>query len=69
MNELRRIGIHPDIVVARSTEGLSADLRDKIAMFADIEPRAVIVNRDVRTSTSCPPRCRRRGSTPSSPRS
>jgi CTP synthase len=47
VNELRRIGIHPDIVVARSTEGLSADLRDKIAMFADIEPRAVIVNRDV----------------------
>jgi CTP synthase len=47
VNELRRIGIHPDIVVARSTEGLSADLRDKIAMFADIEPGAVIVNRDV----------------------
>jgi CTP synthase len=47
VNELRRIGIHPDIVVARSTEGLSPDLRDKIAMFADIEPRAVIVNRDV----------------------
>ena len=47
VNELRRIGIHPDIVVARSTEGLSADLRDKIALFADIEPSAVIVNRDV----------------------
>jgi len=47
VNELRRIGIHPDVVVARSTEGLSADLRDKIAMFADIEPRAVVVNRDV----------------------
>jgi CTP synthase len=47
VNELRRIGIHPDIVVARSTEALSPDLRDKIAMFADIEPRAVVVNRDV----------------------
>jgi CTP synthase len=47
VNELRRIGIHPDIVVARSTEGLSDELRDKIALFADIEPRAVIVNRDV----------------------
>ena len=47
VNELRRIGIHPDIVVARSTEVWSADLRDKIAMFADIEPSAVIVNRDV----------------------
>jgi CTP synthase len=47
VNELRRIGIHPDIVVCRTGEGLSSDLRDKIALFADIEPRAVIVNRDV----------------------
>jgi CTP synthase len=47
VNELRRIGIHPDLVVCRTGEGLSADLRDKIALFADIEPRAVIVNRDV----------------------
>ena len=47
VNELRRIGIHPDIVVCRTGEGLSSDLRDKIALFADIEPRAVIVNQDV----------------------
>jgi CTP synthase len=47
VNELRRIGIHPDLVVCRTGEGLSPDLRDKIALFADIEPRAVIVNRDV----------------------
>ncbi len=47
VNELRRIGIHPDIVVCRTGEGLSSDLRDKIALFADIEPGAVIVNQDV----------------------
>jgi CTP synthase len=47
VNELRRIGIHPDIVVARSREGLSDDIRDKIALFADVEPTAVISNRDV----------------------
>ncbi|MDQ3822660.1 MAG: CTP synthase [Actinomycetota bacterium] len=47
VNELRRIGIHPDIVVARSREGLSADIRDKIALFADVEPTAVVSNRDV----------------------
>ena len=47
VNELRRIGIHPDLVVCRSGEELSHDLREKIALFADIEPRAVIVNRDV----------------------
>ena len=47
VNELRRIGIHPDIVVCRSTEALTRDLRDKIALFADIDPEAVVVNRDV----------------------
>ncbi len=47
VNELRRIGIHPDIVVCRTKDELASDLRDKIAMFADLEPQAVVVNRDV----------------------
>jgi CTP synthase len=47
VNELRRIGIHPDILVARTSEPLSTDIREKIALFADIEPRAVIPNEDV----------------------
>jgi CTP synthase len=47
VNELRRIGVHPDIVVCRTSEPLSADIREKIALFADIEPRAVIPNEDV----------------------
>ncbi|MGB2952609.1 MAG: CTP synthase [Gaiellaceae bacterium] len=47
VNELRRIGIHPDIVVARSRDSISADIREKIALFADIEARAVIANNDV----------------------
>ena len=47
VNELRRIGIHPDLVVCRTGDELSRDLREKIALFADIEPQAVIVNRDV----------------------
>jgi CTP synthase len=47
VNELRRIGIHPDIVVCRSHEELSMDIREKIALFADIDTRAVISNQDV----------------------
>ncbi len=47
VNELRRIGIHPDIVVCRSTEHLSDDLRDKIALFADVDTRAVVGAPDV----------------------
>jgi CTP synthase len=47
VNELRRIGIHPDIVVCRSHEPLSRDIRDKIALFADVDPEAVVANEDV----------------------
>jgi CTP synthase len=46
VNELRRIGIHPDIVVARSRDELSDDIREKIALFADVEPSAVVSNPD-----------------------
>jgi CTP synthase len=47
VNELRRIGIHPDIVVCHSHEPLSADIRDKIALFADVDREAVVANEDV----------------------
>jgi CTP synthase len=47
VNELRRIGVHPDVVVCRSREEISVDLRDKIALFADVDTRAVIASPDV----------------------
>jgi CTP synthase len=47
VNELRRIGIHPDIVVCRSRDELSPDIREKIALFADVDVEAVISNSDV----------------------
>jgi CTP synthase len=47
VNELRRIGIHPDVVVCRSHEELSADIREKIALFADVDARAVVASPDV----------------------
>jgi CTP synthase len=47
VNELRRIGIHPDVLVCRSTEPLTQDIRDKIALFADVDPEAVISAIDV----------------------
>jgi CTP synthase len=40
--ELRSIGISPDAIVARSDEPVADDLRTKIALFCDVEPRAVI---------------------------
>jgi CTP synthase len=47
VNELRRIGIHPDIVVCRSRDELSEEIRDKIALFADVDPGAVVSSPDV----------------------
>jgi len=47
VNELRRIGIHPDVIVCRSHEELSRDIRDKIALFADVDPGAVVACPDV----------------------
>jgi len=42
VNELRRIGIHPDVLVCRSTEPLTQEIRDKIALFADVDVDAVV---------------------------
>ncbi len=42
VNELRRIGITPDIVVCRSEHPITRDLKDKIALFADLDPRAIM---------------------------
>ena len=47
VNELRRIGIHPDVLVCRSTEPLQRDIREKIALFGDVDVDAVITNPDV----------------------
>ncbi len=47
VKELRSIGIQPDIIVCRSEQHLSTDIRDKIALFCDTKSREVIENRSV----------------------
>ena len=42
VRELRSIGIQPDVIVCRSDEPVPSDLNDKIALFCDVEPRAVV---------------------------
>jgi CTP synthase len=42
VRELRSIGISPDIIVARSDHPVAEDLRDKIALFCDVERQAVV---------------------------
>ncbi len=47
VQELRRIGIQPDIVVARCEKPLMKEVRAKIALYSNIPPEAVISNHDV----------------------
>jgi len=42
VNELRRIGIQPDIIICRSDYPISEGIRDKISLFCDVDRKAVI---------------------------
>jgi CTP synthase len=42
VNELRRIGIEPDVLVLRSNRPLTGDIREKIALYGGIPAEAVI---------------------------
>ena len=42
VRELRGIGIQPDMIVCRSDQPVSDSVRQKIALFTDVESRAVI---------------------------
>ena len=54
VNELRRIGINPDMVICRSESVLSTEMRKKIALFASLPVNAVISAYDVPDVYSCP---------------
>ncbi|HLM85847.1 MAG TPA: CTP synthase, partial [Solirubrobacteraceae bacterium] len=47
VNELRRIGIAPDMLMCRSEGSLSSDIRKKIALFASLPVEAIVSARDV----------------------
>jgi CTP synthase len=47
VQELRRIGIQPDMVMCRSEEQLGRDIREKIALFANLPVSSVTSARDV----------------------
>ncbi len=41
VKELRSIGIHPDVIVCRSDYAVEDNLKEKIALFCDVEKRAI----------------------------
>ena len=51
---LSQEGVHPDVIVCRTEESLSADIRKKIALFCNVKPEAVIEAADAPTIYEVP---------------
>lgn len=47
VKELRELGIQPDMLLCRCERPLAPDVKEKIALFCDVDVRAVITARDV----------------------
>lgn len=54
VKELRSIGLQPDVLICRSAHGISEDNRRKIALFTNVEERAVILCPDAKTIYQIP---------------
>jgi CTP synthase len=54
VKELRAIGIQPDILLCRSERPLPDDVKEKIALFCDVDAQSVITARDVRSVYEIP---------------
>lgn len=54
VKELRSIGISPDIIVCRSEKPISKEMREKMAMFCDVDSDAVIQNLTARSIYEVP---------------
>jgi CTP synthase len=54
VKELRAIGIQPDILLCRSDHALPQEMKEKIALFCDVDVNAVVTARDVESVYECP---------------
>ncbi len=54
VRDLRSIGIQPDILLCRTDRALDSDIKQKIALFCDVDQEAVITARDVETIYEVP---------------
>ncbi|WP_124057820.1 CTP synthase [Vaginisenegalia massiliensis] len=54
VKELRSLGIQPNILVVRTEQELAQSIKQKLALFCDVDERAVIESRDVETLYTIP---------------
>jgi len=50
VSKLREIGISPDIILCRTSVDLTDEMKSKISLFCDVEERAVIAAKDIKTT-------------------
>ncbi len=55
VRDLRAAGIQPDILLCRSERSLPDEVKEKIALFCDVDVKAVITARDVTSVYEIPP--------------
>src|SRR5229473_5176023 len=61
VQELRRIGIQPDLIVVRGTRPLPIDAKEKLALFTSVPVESVISNPDVESIYQVPQALYREG--------
>jgi len=54
VKELRAIGIQPDILICRAERFIPQEMKEKIALFCDVDVEAVVTARDVRSVYEVP---------------
>jgi CTP synthase len=54
VKELRAIGIQPDILICRAERSIPQEMKEKIALFCDVDVEAVVTARDVKSVYEVP---------------
>jgi CTP synthase len=54
VKSLLEIGLQPDVLICRTEKPLTKELRDKIALFCNVETRSVVEGRDVKSIYEVP---------------
>jgi CTP synthase len=54
VKELRALGIQPDILICRSERFIGKEMKEKIALFCDVDAEAVVTARDVKSVYEVP---------------
>lgn len=61
VKKLQELGIQPDILILRTEHDIPQDIRNKVSLFCNVQPEAVIQSKDVSSIYEVPLRMQRQG--------